>query len=222
MIAAQNLKRRWIGIDITHLAINLMKYRLRDVFGDEIVKEYEVVGEPADLAGARQVAADDPYQFQFWALGLVNARPVEQKKGRDKGIDGRLYFHDEAGAGVKTKQVIFSVKAGNTGPQHVRDLVGVLTREGAEIGVLITMKAPTRDMRSEAASAGSYQTPQGAKYPKIQLLTIEELLDGARVDMPPTEQGTFKRAPRVKRSVGKAAQLFGAVDEDIGDETPPI
>lgn len=118
--AAQTLKRVWIGIDITHLAISLMKHRLQDAFGD--AAKYKVIGEPVSLPDAEQLAEEDPYQFQWWALGLVHARPAEQKKGADKGIDGRIYFHDE-GAGGKTKQVILSVKAGHTG-QPMSEIYG--------------------------------------------------------------------------------------------------
>ena len=118
IVVAERLNRRWIGIDITHLAIGLMKHRLRDTFGDDAT--YGVVGEPVSVPDAQVLAQQDPYQFQWWALGLVGARPVEQKKGSDKGIDGRLYFHDDAEGG-KTKLVILSVKAGTTGVAHVRD-----------------------------------------------------------------------------------------------------
>jgi DNA modification methylase len=106
-VAAQTLGRRWIGIDITHLAITLIKTRLKDSFGLVAGKDYEVQGEPVSVPDAQTLAATDPWQFQWWALGLVGARPAEQKKGADKGIDGRLYFHDEAGA--QTKQIILSV-----------------------------------------------------------------------------------------------------------------
>ena len=153
---AERLKRHWIGVDITHLAITLMKHRLRDTFGDQV--QYRVIGEPVSLPDAETLAAEDPYQFQFWALGLVGARPTEQKKGSDQGIDGRLYFHDE-GEGGKTKQVILQVKAGHTNVAHVRDLRGVVEREQAEIGVLITMQEPTQPMRAEAAGAGFYHSP---------------------------------------------------------------
>ncbi len=107
--AAQKLGRNWIGIDVTNLAITLIKHRLQATYGEAV--EYTVIGEPVSASDAEKLAADDPYQFQWWALGLVGARPVEQKKGADKGIDGRLFFHDDA-AGGKTKQIIFSVKAG--------------------------------------------------------------------------------------------------------------
>jgi DNA modification methylase len=147
---AHKLNRNWIGIDITHLAISLIRHRLRDAFGEEIEKTYDVVGEPADLAGARALAEQDPYQFQWWALGLVGARPVEQKKGADKGIDGRVFFHDDAES-QKTKQIVLSVKSGAVTVAQVRDLLGVVEREKAAIGVLITLEEPTWNMRSEAA-----------------------------------------------------------------------
>lgn len=194
--AAQKLGRRWVGIDITHLAINLIKHRLYDAFGDSAT--YEVIGEPVSLPDADALAKDDPYQFQWWALGLVHARATEQKKGADKGIDGRLFFHEETGG--PTRQIIFSVKAGHTGPAHVRDLSGVVDREKAQIGVLISMQEPTQPMRTEAAAAGFYKSPWG-QHSKIQILTIRELLDGGRVDCPPLRQTnlTFKKAPKAER-----------------------
>ncbi len=124
---AQRLERAWIGIDITHLAVTLIKHRLQDAFGREIAKSYEVVGEPTSLPDARALAAQDPYQFQWWALGLVGARLADQKKGADRGIDGRIFFHDEP-AGGKTKQIIISVKAGACAVSHLRDLRGVVER----------------------------------------------------------------------------------------------
>jgi SAM-dependent methyltransferase len=202
--AAQKLKRRWVGIDITNLAISLIRHRLHDAYGPEIAKAYEVIGEPVSVADAAALAASDPYQFQWWALGLVGARPVEQKKGADKGIDGRLYFHDE-GQGGKTKQIIFSVKAGGTSSTHVRDLRGVVEREQSEIGVLICMEEPTKPMRSEAAGAGFYTSQGwGKKHPRLQILTVAELLEGKTVDYPPSRQVnvTYKKAPKAKTKAG--------------------
>ena len=189
--AAQKLGRCWIGIDVTHLAVSLIRHRLRDAFDKQC--EFEVIGEPTSLQDARTLAQQDPYQFQWWALGLVGARPVEQKKGADRGIDGRLYFHDE-GRGAKTKQVIFSVKAGRVTVSQVRDLVGVLSREAAQIGVFISLEAPTAPMRQEAASAGFYESPWGRKYARLQLLSIEALLSDRDVDYPRAANMTFKKA----------------------------
>ncbi len=196
---AQRLNRNWIGIDVTHLAVALMKHRLKDMFGKQV--KYHVIGEPVSLPDAKTLAENDPYQFQWWALGLVGARPVEQKKGADKGIDGRLYFHDEAeNKKTKTKQIIFSVKAGQTGPGHVRDLRGVIEREKAEIGVFICMQKATKPMRAEAASAGFYKSPWGTKHATMQILTVEELLSGKTVDYPHSEgvNVTFNKAPKAK------------------------
>jgi DNA modification methylase len=210
--AAQKLKRRWIGIDITHLAITLIRSRLTDAFLG--TAKYEVVGEPVSLPDAASLAATDPYQFQWWALGLVGARPVEQKKGGDKGIDGRLYFHDDTSG--KTKQVILSVKAGHVTPGHLRDLRGVLDREHAEIGVLLCMEEPTKGLRKEAASAGFYKSPDwGTTHPRLQILTVAELLDERHIDMPATRQTsvTFKKAPRAKGKAG-TNQTLAFSDED--------
>jgi hypothetical protein len=168
------------------------------------------------LPDAEALAASDPYQFQWWTLGLVGARPVEQKKGADQGIDGRLYFHDEAKG--KTKQVILSVKAGGTGAAHVRDLRGVVEREQAEIGVLITMEEPTAPMRKEAASSGFYASPGwNTKHPRIQLLTVGELLEGKGIDYP-SRMGnvTFKRAPKAKAGGVQELPLAASLEEDEG------
>ena len=203
---AQKLNRRWIGIDITHLAVNLIKVRLRDAFGDAL--QYDVVGEPTSLPDAQALAEADRYQFQWWALGLVGARPAQGKKGADKGIDGRLYFHDEGEKG-KTKQVIFSVKAGNASVAHVRDLRGVLDREKADMGVLISMQEPTKPMKTEAAGAGFYDSPWGSTHPRMQLLTVEELLGGKGVDMPPSRDlRTFKKSPKATKANKPGPQLF--------------
>ena len=203
--AAQKLGRRWIGIDVTRLAVSLIRHRLRDAFDKQCV--FEVIGEPTSLQDARTLAQQDPYQFQWWALGLVGARPVEQKKGADRGIDGRLYFHDE-GRGAKTKQVIFSVKAGRVTVSQVRDLVGVLSREAAQIGVFISLEPPTAPMRQEAASAGFYESPWGKKYSRLQLLSIEALLSGRDVDYPRAADMTFKKAQPVESDVGRRQGKF--------------
>jgi len=217
VVAAQSLGRRWIGIDITHLAITLIKHRLHDKFeGTGVQLEYEVIGEPTDLESARMLAQEDPFQFELWALGLLNARPIEKKQRGDRGVDGRIYFHDEAEV-ARTKQIILQVKAGHTGPSHVRDLRGVVEREEAEIGVLITMRKPTKAMIGEAASAGFYEHPfTKKKYPRIQLLTIEELLDGKTIDYPPRVSSTFKKAPKAKTEGPKTKDMF----EDEADDLP--
>ena len=198
IVVAERLKRRWIGIDITHLAVALMKHRLHDMFSNGV--QYKVVGEPVSLPDAKALAENDPYQFQWWALGLVGARPIEEKKGADRGIDGRLYFHDEADSKKgRTKQIILSVKSGKVSVKDVRDLRGVVEREEAQIGVLICMEKPTRDMRRESAGAGFYKSRWGT-HPKLQILTIEELLTGHKIDYPDIAgvNVTFRQAQKPK------------------------
>lgn len=206
--AAEKLGRRWIGIDITHLSIALMKYRLEQMFPGIQMK---IVGEPEDLGAARQLASDDRYQFQWWALSLVRAKPLGSdagsktgKKGADKGIDGVINFIDDNSN--KSKRVLVQVKSGHVNSATIRDLVGTVTRENAAIGVLVTLEAPTRDMRTEAASAGIYRSPGwGQDFQRIQILTIEELLAGAQVKMPPAF-GTFKQAQATRRAGDDATQ----------------
>ena len=206
--AAQALGREWIGIDVTNLAITLIRHRLRDTYGDDIEQTYQVIGEPVSVPDAEALAAADPYQFQWWALGLVGARPAEGKKGADQGIDGRIYFHD--GDTAKTKQIVISVKAGKLHAPYVRDLRGVVEREQAALGVLLTLNAPTQPMRTEAASAGFYASPWG-QHPRVQILTVGELLAGKKLDAPPPRQTslTYKRAPKALKKAGKQAGMFG-------------
>ncbi len=211
--AAQALGRGWTGIDITHLAVTLVKHRLQDAFQD--TAQYKVVGEPVTLREAEALAAGDPHQFEWWALGLVGARPAEkQKKGADGGSDGRLYFHDEGPKGP-TRQVVVSVKSGHTGVAHVRDLRGVIEREKAELGVLITLKEPTQAMRTEAVDAGAYESQwSGRKHPRLQVITIDGLLSGKGADLPVGRAGgnvSFKRATR--GAVGRGPQLSLTVDD---------
>lgn len=197
--AAQKLDRSWIGIDITHIAINLIKGRLNDSYRG--TAKYDVVGEPVSIQDAKELAEAEPFQFQAWALGLVGARVASSsKKGSDKGIDGRIIFEgDEVG---KFENVVISVKGGKTGAAHVRDLKGVIEREKSAIGVLISMQAPTKDMKIEATTAGFFESKLwGKKYPKIQLLTVDELLNGKKIEMPPIKQvnATFKKAQTSKK-----------------------
>lgn len=208
--AAQKLQRRWVGIDITHLAVTLIKHRLQDTFGKDAI--YAVIGEPVSAHDAQALADQDKYQFQWWALGLVGARPTEQKKGADRGIDGRLYFHDDESG--KTKQIILSVKGGNVTVAALRDLRGVVDREKAAIGVLITMEPITKPMKAETASAGFYESIEWGKFPRLQAYTVAELLTGETIKYPPTRaHATFKKAAKHQGPVAKS----GSLDFDADD-----
>jgi site-specific DNA-methyltransferase (adenine-specific) len=197
--AAHQLGRRWIGIDITHLSISLMKNRLKDAYKLEPKRDYDVKGEPEDLSAARQLAADDRFQFQWWALSLIEARPVggegrEGKKGADKGIDGVILFVDDNTN--KAKRAVVQVKSGHVKSPDIRDLRGVLDREGAALGLFITLENPTKDMLAEAAAAGVYHSPGWNRdYPRLQILTIADLLNGVEPKMPPASV-TFRQAQR--------------------------
>lgn len=186
LAAAEKLGRRWIGIDITHLAITLIQARLRRDFGLEPGRDYEVLGTPKDVESARFLFEKDPHQFQLWALGLIGAQPYgdpqKGKKGEDTGIDGFLYFRTPDGG--RLEKVVVQVKGGkNLGPSVVRDLRGVMEREKAAFGVLIVLEAPTQGMREEAAKAGVYSWGSQS-YPRLQILTVEELLAGKRPEFP--------------------------------------
>lgn len=218
MAAAQKLGRGWIGIDITHLSIALLKYRMKDMFGLEAGKDYQVIGEPEDVAGAQQLASEDRYQFQFWALSLIpGAKPLggqagsrQGKKGSDKGIDGIISFIDRSDA--RPERILIQVKSGHVKSGDVRDLKGAMEREGAAMGVFITLEAPSRDMATEAVSAGFYRPKAWeGQYPKIQLLTIADLLAGKRVEMP-AQRGGFKQAERMQNAGETNLPLFG--DDD--------
>jgi len=197
--AAQKLGRKWIGIDVTHLSIALLKYRLCAMFPDA---EFEVIGEPEDLSSACQLAQDDRYQFQWWALSLMKAKPLGGdggkvgKKGADRGIDGVINFVDDNTG--KPKRVLVQVKSGHVRSGDIRDLRGTVEREGAAIGVYVTLEEPTREMTREAVTAGYYHSSGWQQdYSKIQILTIEQLLHGAEIKMPP-QHGTFREAQRVR------------------------
>jgi len=171
--AAQKLERDWIGIDITHLAISLIEKRMKDAFPNIT---FQIYGTPKDLDGARNLAERDKYQFQWWACSLVNAQPFQgKKKGSDGGIDGLIFFQDdETGA----KKIIVSVKGGeHVSVTMVKDLIATVEREKATIGLFITLAEPTRPMITEAVSTGFYESPKG-NVPKIQILTIADLLSG--------------------------------------------
>ncbi len=207
--AAQKLGRKWIGIDITHLSIALMKYRLDAMFPDIT---YDVVREPKDVGGAADLAKNDRYQFQWWALSLVKARPLggqegskEGKKGSDKGIDGVIAFIDDTSG--KAKRVLVQVKSGHVKSGDIRDLRGTVERENAAIGVFITLEEPSKDMVTEAIKAGFYHsTGWGKDFLRIQIVTIDELLHGKQIEMPP-QFGTFKKPLRVRETAAEQPEL---------------
>lgn len=185
--AAQKLGRQWLGIDITCLAVALIESRLKKAFPEEFGAtgkkrlQFEVVGTPKDLESARDLARRDKYQFQWWAVSLIDeAQPWQgKKKGADTGIDGVRYFRDLDRKEVHT--ILISVKGGeNVGPAMVKDLIATVARDKADVGLFISLAEPTKAMTTEAAAAGFYTSHTGKKYPRLQLLTIAGLLDGTQ------------------------------------------
>ena len=209
---AERLKRNWIGIDITHLAISLMKSRLNDSFGEEL-SDYEVIGVPEDVESARALAEesehDGRHQFEYWALGLVDGRPVGNgKKGADAGVDGFINFFDDNSG--KAKRIIVQVKSGHVERSMVATLKGDMAREKAEIGLFITLNPPTRPMIQEAAAAGIYTPEQfpDHHYSRVQILTVEDLLSGIQAEIPRyAPDPVQRRAPRRRRSQGAQGTL---------------
>ena len=182
--AAEKLKRQWIGVDITHLAVALMKNRLKTTFNIDAGNDYRVVGEPEDVGSAHALWEQDAYQFQYWAMSLLEAQPQsDQKRGADRGIDGLLYFID--GQKRTSQKVVVQVKGGHVSSPQIRDLKGTVEREKAAMGLFITLEDPTGPMRTEAVSAGYYTSDIWQRdYPKIQLRTVSELLSGQGFDLP--------------------------------------
>jgi site-specific DNA-methyltransferase (adenine-specific) len=190
---SEKLKRKWIGIDITYLAMKLIKDRLRDTYKLEAKKDYQVFGEPEDIASAIQLANEDKWKFQSWAVSLVDKvrNYVDAKKGSDRGIDGIMYFADSN----DHKKVIIQVKGGHVSVKDINELCHVIDREKAEIGIFITLHKPTSHMTREAIEKGDYKAISGKRYPKIQILTIEQLLDGTQPKIPQTIS-VDKKAPK--------------------------
>ena len=209
---AERLGRRWIGIDITHLAVSIMKSRLHDTFGAEL-SEYDVIGVPQDVESARALAVESGgegrYQFEYWALGLINARPANKtRRGADGGIDGDIRFFDDNSG--RAKRIIAQVKSGRVGRGDIATLRGDMERVGAEIGLFLTLNPPTRPMLEEALAAGFYAPEHfpDYQYPRLQILTIEDLLGGTEAQYPRfAPSAAFSRAPRRRRAQGAQGRL---------------
>lgn len=200
--AAQKLGRQWIGIDVTHLAIGLIEKRMKDAFP---ALQFEVIGRPQDLQSALDLAARDKHQFELWALSVVEAQPWKGgRKGADGGIDGIIYFKPD---GKRTERAIVEVKGGATGVKDVGRLAQVMERERAPFGVLLTAQAPTRPMERDAAAVGVWENEYtGRTHPRLQILTLAELFQGKRPDIPWVDASVAKAARR--EETGKQGTLL--------------
>ena len=195
--AAQKLGRRWVGIDITHLAIGLIEKRMNEAFPGVAC---EVVGRPQSLAAARDLARRDKHQFELWALSVVDADPWKGgRKGPDGGIDGIIWFKPD---GKKTEKAIVEVKGGGTGVKDVGRLAQVMEREKAKIGILLAAEAPTRAMARDAAAVGVWQNGYtGRNHARLQIITLAELFQNRRPDIPWVDTTIGRKAQREATSV---------------------
>jgi len=205
--AAQKLGRRWMGIDVTHLAIGLIEKRLREGYGDAL--EFETIGVPRDLASAQRLAQDDPHQFQAWITLKLGGWPwMGGRKGGDKGVDGYFYY---VGAGGPTRTGVISVKAGHhVNPGMIRDLWGVMQRDRHQLGLFVCAALPTRGMEEEAAAHGLVETEFG-RFPALQIFTLAELFQGRRPALPPLVSPNRKAARvemRASHQPGAQASLL--------------
>jgi site-specific DNA-methyltransferase (adenine-specific) len=192
--------RQWIGIDVTHYAVTLIEKRLQRAGAGS---GYEVYGRPTDLAGARALAARDKYQFQWWASWLLGAQTYDSKKGGDRGIDANIYF---ANGPFGLGRIIISVKGGeHLTPSMVRDLAGVVEREKAEMGILITLGKPSRGMEADANAYGFVSKSAHGRLPRVQIATVEDLLDRRLPKLPPLPQPV--ETPRGRRRRAEKDQL---------------
>jgi DNA modification methylase len=197
--AAQKMHRRWIGIDITYLSVDLIRKRMRHTYGDEIEETYEIHGIPADIGGAQALFAENPFDFERWAVSLLDGQPNEKQVG-DKGIDGVIRFYAEA---QKIGRAIVSVKGGATNPNDVSALLGVIQKENAELGIFVTLGNVTKGMQEVADKSGTYESElTGQTYPRIQIVTVADLMAGKRPNLPTAILPYVKAAPRSRDQLG--------------------
>jgi site-specific DNA-methyltransferase (adenine-specific) len=204
LVAAQKLKRRWIGIDLTYLAIAVMEKRLNDHFPE--LGRVEVVGRPTEVGGARRLAQTPAgrYQFQWFALTLVGATPAGgvEKVGADKGVDGVITFTNRKG---EVESVIVSVKSGKVNPGMVQSLLGTVQQNDAAIGIFVTLEEPSKAMRAVAAQAGLYHSDWDDKdYPRLQVLSLADLLErDLEPTLPPAVREPYAKAQRIVEAPGQ-------------------
>jgi adenine specific DNA methylase Mod len=201
--AAERLKRKWIGVDVTHFAISLIEERLKRAHPS---CHYSVQGRPTDLAGAHDLARRDKHQFQWWATWYLGAQSYrEEKRGPDRGIDGNIYFQNGP---YGTGRIIISVKGGATvGVGAIRELSSVVQRENADMGILVTLADPTSAMNSEAVSCGFVPKSAHGRLPKLQIVTVAEMLDGRFPQMPPLPQPVYQPVTRGRKRRRDTRQL---------------
>lgn len=199
---AERLNRKWIGIDITYISINVISKRL----GKSRLKEnvdFEIDGEPKDVYkdvySAKKLSEKDPFQFQIWCISKIDAAPSEVKTG-DKGVDGIINFIDTTKKSKVGKGIIQVKGTENVNPGMVRELKGTIKSQSADFGILITFKKPTQGMINEATPEGHFEF-MGKKIPNIQFLSVEDLFkDPIPIKLPLTVLQPYKK-PIIEKEV---------------------
>ncbi len=200
--AAESLNRQWIGIDIAPFAVSLIKRRLKDTYGKDLSK-FEVRGTPTDEASAIKLWEQSPFAFEDWWLTELEVFATTYgKKGADKGIDGvGVYVIPKSD---KTIKVGFQVKGGKVQSKDIDALFGAITKHGYAMGVLLTRHKPTKPMLTSTMQLGNFEADYGYKYPKLQIMTLEEFFNGKQLNLPKNNI-TFKSAA----TVGKGGTQVG-------------
>ncbi|MEP0827420.1 MAG: restriction endonuclease [bacterium] len=202
LVAAEKLDRKWIGIDITYLAIFLINRRLREKFPRA---RFEIEGEPKSTYDAEMLFLKSPHQFESWAVSLLGGQPYKSSGGGDTGIDGRLYFQDYE---KNFHQIVIEVKGGSYQPKDVRALKTVMDREDAPLGILLALKPPTKGMIAEASSYGRWVMPGSNRaFPVLQIKTIDDIFEGRKPELPDTS-GTLKKSSQELKNSEKSEDLF--------------
>lgn len=200
--AAQKLNRNWIGIDITHLAIGLIEYRMKHAFN----LTPKIIGVPSTFSDAKELSRRDKFQFEAWAVTRINGIKPNEKQTADRGIDGRgyIYLGKNSKGDPNYAKVIVSVKGGdNLTPSMIHELKGVVEREKAVFGIFMCIKKPTQGMIKEASIGGLVTTPAGQEYPKIQIYTIQDYFMGKQPNLPSRDAYLEVVQEQVHREKGK-------------------
>jgi site-specific DNA-methyltransferase (adenine-specific) len=179
--AAHKLSRRWIGIDVTYQAMRVIREERLTKLSHDFHKTYEMIYRPRDLRAAEAFAVEQPFAFQDWAVEQLGGIPTRSRSG-DRGIDGRIYFQTDTN--VPTREILVSVKGGKLKATFVRELQSAVARERAPMGILVTLKEPSKQMLRDVASSGFYTCPSGT-FPKVQFITVHKILSDVRLDLPP-------------------------------------
>jgi site-specific DNA-methyltransferase (adenine-specific) len=213
--AALNTGRRWVGIDVADVAVDVIRGRLEKKFPD-VDYEHRII--PPDVESATRLARQDPHAFQSWALRRIRAREAVTSRGRrsnkggDRGIDGEILVRLD---NSEMLRVLVSVKGGaNLAPTMLRDLFGTVGKERAHMGLLVTMAQPTKNMLRDAREMGAIDSPLYEDgCPRYQILTVEDIFAG-RMPLLPGRNVTFDGA-------APAAQLALGLERPAARAEPP-